>query len=149
MKSKCPDTHIRLIAHSLGAAVINSTLINLDNTHQIWKSNINNNNSKIIKSVHVLGAAINNELIVKNSTLGNASERVIDRFYNLYDPQDDGLEFNKQFENHDPLGLVGAPSVDTFVNYNETNVAYEIPPFSDAVVVFGGKQERYDIPIKG
>jgi hypothetical protein len=35
-------------------------------------------------------------------------------------------------DNHSPLGLVGAPNGTAFLNYNDTNVAYEIPPFSDA-----------------
>jgi hypothetical protein len=131
-KDKCPDTHIRLIAHSLGAAVINSTLVSLDNTQQAWENNSSNNNSKIIRSIHLLGAAINNTLIAKNTTLGNATEHMVDKFYNLYNPQDDGLLINQIFEKHDPLGLIGAPSRNIPVNYNETNVAYEIPPFSDA-----------------
>jgi hypothetical protein len=51
----------------------------------------------------------------------------------LYDPEDDGLQFNRIFERHNPLGLVGAPSeTTTSPNYNDTNVAYEIPPLSDA-----------------
>jgi hypothetical protein len=32
-------------------------------------------------------------------------------------------------ENHDPLGLVGAAKGTAPLNYNDTNVAYEIPPF--------------------
>jgi hypothetical protein len=45
----------------------------------------------------------------------------------------DGLQFNKRYlESHNPLGLVGAPDENTPPNYNDTNVAYEIPPLSDA-----------------
>ena len=60
-----------------------------------------------IASVHLLGAAINNSLIAQNTLLGNAIENIVDKFYNLYDPEDDGLTVN-QLENHQPLGLVGA-----------------------------------------
>ena len=72
-------------------------------------------------------------MIAKNTAFGNATEHLVEKFYNLYDIEDDGLEFNKKFEKHNPLGLVGASSeMDIPENYNETNVAYEIPPISDA-----------------
>jgi hypothetical protein len=78
-------------------------------------------------------------------------EHVVDKFYNLFDSQDDGLEINILFENgiprsllgvslsdaflnYHPLGLVGAQrSPDELpVNYNEVNVTNEIIPLSDA-----------------
>jgi hypothetical protein len=127
----CPDTHIHLLAHSLGTAVVESALVGLDTNSTLKPSS--SNNSKIIKSVHLLGAAINNKLILNNTAFGNAIEHLVDKFYNLYNPQDDGLEFNQKLGNHDPLGLVGAPKGTTpSSNYNDINVAYEIPPFSDA-----------------
>ena len=98
----------------------------------IWIPRLSSNNSKIIKSVHLLGATIDNELIANNTPFGNAIEHVVDKFYNLYSSQDDGLEFNEVFEKHNPLGLVGAPSENCPINYNETNVTEEIPPLSDA-----------------
>lgn len=143
-KKTCPDSHIHLIAHSLGASVVESTLVKLDTNSTLnanaIASNNNNNNSKIIKSVHLIGAAIDNKLIVKNSSFGNAIENLVDKFYNLYSPEDDGLEYNKAFKKYEPLGLVGAPKLDVIAatarnapsNYNDTNVAYEIPPLSDA-----------------
>jgi hypothetical protein len=126
-KDQCPNTDIRIVAHSLGASVVNSTIINLDRN-----STSNNNDSKLIKSVHLLGAAISNQSIANYSLLGNATERVVEKFYNFYNPEDDGLEFNKVFENHHPLGLEGVSLGNRSLNYNETNVAYEIPPFLDA-----------------
>ena len=72
-------------------------------------------------------------MIAKNTAFGNATEHLVEKFYNLYDIEDDGLEFNKKFEKYNSLGLVGASSeMDVPENYNETNVAYEIPPISDA-----------------
>ena len=121
--NKCPNTKIHLIAHSLGASVVDSALVILDKNSK-W------NNSKIA-SVHLLGAAINNKLIENNTDLGNATEKIVKKFYNLFDPEDDGLKVN-QLENPQPLGLVGAQKVNVPSNYNETNVAYEILPFSDA-----------------
>jgi hypothetical protein len=127
--NNCPNTNIRIIAHSLGAAVVDSTLVNLD---FYLDSKTSSNNSKIIKSVHLLAAAIDNKLIAKNTPFGNAIEHVVDKFYNLYSSQDDGLEFNKVFEKHYPLGLVGAPRDNFPINYIETNVTEAIPPLSDA-----------------
>jgi hypothetical protein len=117
----CSNSDIRILAHSLGASVVNSTLISL---------NENVNWTDKIASVHLLGAAINNSLIAE-SNLTKAIENEVDKFYNLYDPEDDGLTFN-QFENRQPLGLVGALKLNVPSNYIDTNIVYEIPPFSDA-----------------
>ena len=118
--NKCPTTKIHVIAHSLGAAVVDSALVILDK-NTTW------NDSKIT-SVHLLGAAINNTLITHNT---HAIENLVGQFYNLFDPEDDGLKVN-QLENRQPLGLVGAPKGIVPVNYVDINVVYEIPPFSDA-----------------
>ena len=53
--NKCKDTEIRLIAHSLAAAVVNSTLITISN-NQTPDNNVDNNSNFNIKSVHLLGA---------------------------------------------------------------------------------------------
>ena len=89
----------------MGAAVIEAALVNLNNNSN-W-------NSKIT-SVHLLGAAINNQLIANNTVLGNATEHIVDKFYNFYNPEDDALKYNQGFEHHDPLGMVGAPE-GTFI----------------------------------
>ena len=68
-KNKCTNTDIRIIAHSLGAAVVDSTLSNFA---KYLDSKNTDNHSKIIKSVHLLGAAINNELITAKTPFGNA-----------------------------------------------------------------------------
>ncbi|HEX2406765.1 MAG TPA: alpha/beta hydrolase [Nitrososphaeraceae archaeon] len=121
-ENKCPNTDIRILAHSLGAAVVNSTLVSLYK-NDTWTSKI--------ASIHLLGAAINNSLIAQDTLLGNAIIDTVDKFYNLYNHEDDGLKVN-QLENPQPLGLVGAPNVNIPSNYIDTNVTYEILPFSDA-----------------
>jgi hypothetical protein len=119
---ECSNTDIRILAHSLGAAVVNSTLISL---------NKNVTMPSKIYSVHLLGAAINNSLIAQNTILGKAIENKVGKFYNLYNPEDDGLTVN-QLENNQSLGLVGALKLNVPSNYNEANIVYEIPPLSDA-----------------
>lgn len=143
-KNKCPGTDIRIVAHSLGAGLVESTLVNLDKSIS--------NNSKIITSVHLLGAAIDNKVVANNTAFGKAIENTVERFHNLYISQDDGLEFNLLYENriplsrlgeslenitlnYYPLGLVGidgVPPEHIPLNYNETNVINEIPAISDA-----------------
>ena len=78
----------------------------------------NGNNSKIIKTVHLLGAAIDNKLIAKNTPFGKAIEHVVDKFYNLYDSQDDGLEINILFENGLPNSLLGVSLRNATLNYH-------------------------------
>jgi hypothetical protein len=150
-KNKCPGTDIRTIAHSLGVEVVKSTLVSLDKSRQDLSLNTNNG-SKIIASVHLLGAAIDNKAIANNTAFGKAIENVAERFFNLYNSQDDGLEFNLLYENgipisrlgdslenitlnYHPLGLVGMngiPPKNRPSNYNETNVIKENTPISDA-----------------
>jgi hypothetical protein len=127
-KTRCKDTNIRLIAHSLGANVVNSTLVTLNN-NQKW-----NNNGFKITSVHLLGAAINNNAIARNTTLGKAIEKIVDDFYNLYDPEDNMLEYvYSHIENHDALGLLGAQhNLPLPRHYHERNIESELVPISDA-----------------
>jgi pimeloyl-ACP methyl ester carboxylesterase len=124
-KNKCPNTDIRLISHSLGARVTLSSLDILHN-HPEW----NDKNYKV-KSVHLLGAAVDNEEITKNPfdivkdpmngyninviemkypiildkikySYGQAVEDEVEEFYNLYNPKDDSLEwFYPLNENND------------------------------------------------
>jgi hypothetical protein len=104
-KNKCPSTNIHLIAHSLGASVIDSALVILD---------INTNWNAKIATVHLLGAAINNQLISNNTLLGNATENVvnykdIDISYEIPPISDaDGDSNSKEcFENIQPSHLWG------------------------------------------
>jgi hypothetical protein len=111
----------------LGAAVVNSILVNL-NRSQDW----NRNTDPKIHSVHLLGAAIDNNSIARNTAFGNAVENVVNRFYNLYNPEDNGLEVNRIVEGHEPLGMRGALiGIVLPGNYVQKNVIYEIPPFLD------------------
>lgn len=129
LKNKCQDTNIRLIAHSLGAAVVNSTLISLHND-----LNTTTNNGFNITSVHLLGAAINRDEIASNSTFGNAIENIVDNFYNLRNPEDNMLEYVYRFvEDQDALGLLGIQhSVPMPRDYIEHQVDSEIPAIQDA-----------------
>ena len=149
------DTNIRLISHSIGARVILSTLENL-HTNPTW-----NNNDYQISSVHLLGAAVDNEEVSKNpldidgdSTIkhayGKAIQEEVIRFYNLYDPEDNMLqpkpfkpdnyiyEVYPSFENDLALGQSGKDTTIAIQDqvstppYYEINVQNQIPAIRDA-----------------
>ena len=148
------DTKIRLISHSMGARVILSALESLDSNQQ-W----NRNNFKIA-SVHLLGAAVDDEEVSKNilyivknptslfelpewfdpygvkSAYGKAIEDVVLRFYNLYDPQDKALGDPKLYQFYDqdrPLGLDGAQrGIAVPSKYIQINVQDKTAPLCDA-----------------
>jgi hypothetical protein len=132
-KNKCRDTDIRLIAHSLGAAVVNNTLITINNNQTLDK-NVNNNSNFNIKSVHFLGAAIDRDAAASNTTFGKAIENVVDNFYNLRNPEDNMLEYvYRHMENRDALGLLGIQhSLPLPRGYSERQVDSEILPIPDA-----------------
>lgn len=126
-KSACPSDKVRLIAWSLGSRVVLSALDSLENNSR-WKEERFN-----ITSVHLMGAAVDDEKISKNpfdidhglfddgKVYGTAIERNVVKFYNLYNPEDDMLErvdqieeqtddqprFYPRFEMDDALGSLG------------------------------------------
>lgn len=144
------DIKIRLIGHSLGARVILSTLDSL-NKNPIW----NKNNSKIA-SVHLMGAAVDNEEVSMNSRdilddrtnlgspksdYGEAILEEVVRFYNFYSPEDNVLEPHENgnpalqiyptFEGDLALGQSGKQTLLTTkipsTNYADINVESQIP----------------------
>jgi hypothetical protein len=155
LKEKCPNTAIRLIAHSMGARVVLSSLDSLTN-------NLNwNNNNYTIASVHLMGAAVDDEEVSKNSNdivndptndirikaaYGNGIEKEVVRFYNLYNPEDDVLEgdiecallscqpiYYPQYEHDLALGQSGAQLGINFPeNYGQINAISQIDFIIDA-----------------
>jgi hypothetical protein len=94
-KEVCPNDKLRIIAHSLGSRLTLSAIQNLYETNYT-------DVSKRITSVHLLGAAVDNEQVSMNHdqcTLniphlgcsGKAIKTVVENFYNLYNPEDNML----------------------------------------------------------
>jgi hypothetical protein len=157
-KKICPETDIRLIAHSLGSRIVLSSLDFLNKNPQ-W----NNKNFKI-ESVHLLGAAVDDEEVSKdpfdivkdqkngyiinlfelNSPLilngtklayGQAIENEVVKFTNLFSSSDDSLEwfYPMAEKNDNALGLTGAEKgISLPKNYNETDVKDKIKSICDA-----------------
>ena len=145
-KIKCPNTEVRLVAHSLGARVVLSALDSLYN-NQKW-----NSEKFKVTSVHLMGAAVDDEeiskdlsyilsnpAIVKNmsewydvygikSAYGKIIENVTSKFYNLFDPKDKALiHFYTMDENDTALGLKGKQEgITPPSNYIQTNVQDQI-----------------------
>jgi pimeloyl-ACP methyl ester carboxylesterase len=131
-KTKYPNHNIRIIAHSLGAKVVENALINFNN--ETWK----NNSAYKIASIHLIGAAISNRASSKNTQFGTAIDTLVDNFYNLYNPKDNLLQgLYVKTENENPLGLFGLNKGEPFPqHYTEHNVMSEIPPFKNASRIY-------------
>lgn len=135
-KEICPNTDIRLVAHSLGSRVTLSALQTL----------YDDNKYRIIDSVHLLGAAVDDEQISLNpqdcvnnvprlECSGEAINATTRIFFNLYNPRDNMLtDFfgidgpYQKSENDDALGGFGKEiEISSPPNYNEENVQFYIP----------------------
>lgn len=149
------NTEVRLIGHSLGARIIFSALESLHNDERWTKDNNN------IASVHLLGAAVDNEEVtkdlndiisdptnigtIKSTAYGNPIEYEVIDFYNLYSPDDNYLEprtylqIYPSYEDGDlALGQSGfqkspfSISESLPTNYHEINVRSELLAICDA-----------------
>lgn len=132
-KNKCKDVDIRLIAHSLAAVIVNSTLITISN-NQMLNSNLNKDSNFNIKSVHLLGAAMDRSAAASNTTFGKSIGDIVEHFYNFRNPEDNMLEYIYRYlENRDAIGLLGIQnSLPTPSSYSERQVDSEIQPIPDA-----------------
>ena len=62
LKERCPQATIRIIAHSLGARLVLSSLDSLHN-NRVW-----NSNNFQIASVHLMGAAVDDDEVSKDAS---------------------------------------------------------------------------------
>lgn len=151
IKNGCPSTDIRLVAHSLGARAVLSSLESL-HQNQTW-----NNNNFTIKSVDLLGAAVDDEEVSTNPddilidptnfgtpkpAYGQAIEAVVTNFTNFFSSKDNTLEPNLEkpiypfFETDLALGQSGYQKIPYKIklpgNYNENDVKDELVAYCDA-----------------
>lgn len=155
-KQQCPQTDMRIIAHSLEARAVLEALDFIDN-NSTW-----NNNGFVISSVHLLGAAVDNEEVSTDpsegnddnlfsfttdydpsvkSTYGHAIENQVSNFYNLYNENDNALEVritNAYYPFFEKDFALGNNGIDRFSdpphNYSEYSVKDEIDNINDADV---------------
>jgi hypothetical protein len=153
-KEACEGDNVRIIAHSLGAKL---TLAALQSIHADpeWTNDLNHQ----IKSVHFLGSAVDNEQIStrpadcsSNSSAlpcsGEAIGAVVERFFNLYNPEDNMLQYvYNSVQGNEALGWCGKEggsqwfatwwcfirnSVTEPENYKEYSVISELPSYPDS-----------------
>ena len=127
IQMKHSTTKIRIIGHSLGTRVILNALRVLDASEK-WKEM-----DAKVRSVHVVGAAVDNEDVDSNN-FGPDIERQTAEFHNLFSTEDDVLEGGFFFVQGDnALGENGADfSGGTMpANYSETNVTNELSADTD------------------
>lgn len=122
------NTQIRIIAHSLGARVLLAALVYLNN-NQTW-----NSEHVKIKSVNLLGAAVDQDSPSSTNQFGRAIKNTVEKFYNLYDTSDDLLSAAYyMFDYKFPLGMLPANYVvSTPENFVEQNVASGKMNYKDA-----------------
>jgi hypothetical protein len=132
-KGTCPSDEVRLISHSLGARVILSALQSLHDESR----------GSIIRSVHLMGAAVDDEQVSTNNSLclsnipplpcsGSAIESTVQtKLYNLKNYEDNMLWVYGDEEEDYALGLDGRIGSGPD-NYKEYRVLYRIPPISNA-----------------
>ena len=98
-KEKSPDTNIRLMGHSLGAHIIQSTAKNLAK---------NGKNKGIIESVYLFGGSIPDDAL--SSTNGSAMQKIVaKKIKNYFSPYDDVLrEAEESNWVPTPIGYRGA-----------------------------------------
>jgi hypothetical protein len=155
VKNECPNADIRPLAHSLGARVVLSSL------DALYKNQTWNSNSFTIKSVDLLGAAVDDEEVSTNpidilndptnlgtpkSDYGQAIEAVVTNFRNYFSSKDNTLEPNPEkpiypfFETDLALGQSGYQKVPYDIkitkslpdNYIEKDVKEELVAECDA-----------------
>lgn len=124
-RCECPDTRIRLVAHSMGARVVLNAIQELTENEK-W-TDCECGNGKI-DSVHLLGAAVDNEEVGVESGFGSAIEEVVGEFHNMWNSEDDVLSTWYGVEEGDQaLGEDGAEDAsDTPENYRDHDVTDEV-----------------------
>jgi pimeloyl-ACP methyl ester carboxylesterase len=118
IKDESPSTKIKLIGHSLGSRVILQTLQTLHNDDWNYK----------IESVHLLGAAVDSDVVGLNQTYGEAIESVVTIFHNKHNYKDNTLKvYYFNFEGNQALGQIGAGNAILLPeNYCEEDVTNEV-----------------------
>jgi hypothetical protein len=157
-KKICQNDEIRLVAHSLGSRVTLSALQSL----------YDDDKYRIIDSVHLLGAAVDDEQISLDSQncadnipklecSGEAINSTTRVFFNLYNEEDnmltpfysgtDGPYPYKNSENDNALGGFGKQlEISSPPNYNEKNVEEYIPSHLNVDYEDTNGDEECDIP---
>ena len=122
-----PQAQIRLIGYSMGAVLVMHCLEALDEDPKL-KSAV-----PLVKTVHLVGAAIDNEYLQTDGQFGPVIERQCGTLYNYFSPQDDKLgTFFKVMEADRAIGRTNLEDPKQAPrNFVGRNVSAELPPVDD------------------
>lgn len=124
-KCKNPDTEIRLVGHSMGSRVILNTLQALHENQQWTECKCGNGK---VASIHVLGAAVDDQEVAKTEGFGESIENIVGEFHNKFSSKDYVLSvLYKIEEGNQALGESGAQDgIDLPENYHQEDVTEEV-----------------------
>ncbi len=122
-----PGAKIRVIGYSMGARLVAEAVYALDNEDRFKESNFR------IASVHIVGAAIDDEHLQTDNRYGEAIERRVGAFFNYYSPTDSKL--GKYFPPLEADRAVGRHDLEDDSkkprNYSSRNVTEELLAVDD------------------
>jgi pimeloyl-ACP methyl ester carboxylesterase len=122
-----PDAEIRLIGYSMGARLVAETVLALHTDDEFAK------NTTKIASVHLVGAAIDDEQLEAGDLYGDAIESRVGTFFNYYSPKDSKL--GKYYPPLEADTAVGREDIEDIRraprNYRSRDVAGELLSVDD------------------
>lgn len=124
----CPQSRIHLVGYSMGARVALEAVLHLPDPEMHGQAQV------LLASVHLVGAAVENEDVETGERYGAAIATRCRRLYNYFSPEDNKLAYFYPLKEGDrALGLTGIEHAALAPpNYMDVDVTRELPEFDDA-----------------
>jgi len=84
-KERCPDTRVHVMGYSIGARLALEAALALENDPALARSSV------VIDTIHLVGAAVDNEEVQTDERYGVAIENRVGTLYNYYSTEDNLL----------------------------------------------------------
>jgi pimeloyl-ACP methyl ester carboxylesterase len=130
-KQRCPETRIHLLGYSMGAVVALETLLALKEDQQCAYAGV------AVCSVHLVGAAVENDEIELDQRYGPAIEKCCTKLFNYYSREDNKLAYYYPLkEGSRALGLSDIEHPDNKPdNYFGVDAQHELPKLTETGVI--------------
>jgi pimeloyl-ACP methyl ester carboxylesterase len=127
-KKRCPQTRVHLLGYSMGARLALESLLALQQDPQCAYPGV------AVSSVHLVGAAVENEEVEQGRRFGGAIAQECGALYNYFSPEDNKLTYYFPLKEGDrALGTTGIEHPDKQPgNYIGVNAQHELPKLSDS-----------------